>query len=295
MLVPERLWLLAGAALVVPAPLLAQPTIPSDPAVAPPPVAKPVTPEKRVYTLADFARFAPKTAYDMLSQVPGFTVQSVDTTTRGLGQASENVLINGQRVANKLGAVDQLQRTPASNVERIEIVEAASVGIAGLTGQVANVILKETKKGSGQFEYRANARAHFTKPEFLARSISYSGKEGPVDYTLSVTNGSGRGGIGGRSSSRTPTTTLSRLAMRSFTRSMRRRTFRASSPSMARAQPPAISSSVTHLIGILRTYATRGWRPTASCVPAQTCRALPATWATSTATTTSPSGRGGLS
>jgi outer membrane receptor for ferrienterochelin and colicins len=197
MLVGRYSWLLVGAALAMPSPLLAQATGPSDSAVAPAPVAKPVTREKRVYTVADFARFAPKTAYDMLSQVPGFTIQSVDTTTRGLGQASENVLINGQRVANKLGAVDQLQRTPASNVERIEIVDAASLGIAGLTGQVANVILKSTSKASGQFEYLTNARAHFTKPELLGGSVSYSGKEGPVDYTLSVKNDYGRGGIGG--------------------------------------------------------------------------------------------------
>jgi outer membrane receptor for ferrienterochelin and colicins len=197
MLVARHSWLLVGAALAMPSPLLAQANGPSDSAVAPAPVAKPVTPEKRVYTVADFARFSPKTAYDMLSQVPGFTIQSVDTTTRGLGQASENVLINGQRVANKLGAVDQLQRTPASNVERIEIVAAASLGIAGLTGQVANVILKSTSKASGQFEYLANARAHFTKPELLGGSVSYSGKEGPVDYTLSVKNNYGRGGIGG--------------------------------------------------------------------------------------------------
>ena len=110
---------------------------------------------KRVYAPADFARFAPKTAYDMLSQVPSFTIRNVDTSERGLGQASENVLINGQRIANKLGAVDQLQRTPASSVDRIEIVDAASLGIAGLAGQVANVILKTaTGKGGGQFEYR---------------------------------------------------------------------------------------------------------------------------------------------
>jgi outer membrane receptor for ferrienterochelin and colicins len=197
MFMPGRSWLLAGAALIMPAPLLAQATAPSDSAVAHAPVAKPVTPEKRVYTVADFARFAPKTAYDMLGQVPGFTIQSVDTTTRGLGQASENVLINGERVANKLGAVDQLRRTPASNVERIEIVAAASLGIAGLTGQVANVILKPTSKASGQFEYIANGRAHFTRPELLGGSVSYSGKEGSVDYTLSVKNGYGRGGIGG--------------------------------------------------------------------------------------------------
>jgi outer membrane receptor for ferrienterochelin and colicins len=190
--------LLAGAALILSSPAFAQATGPSDPAIAPAPLAKAVTPEKRVYTLSDFARFAPKTAYDMLVQVPGFTIQGVDTSTRGLGQASENVLIKGQRVANKSGgAIDQLQRTPATNVERIEIVEAASLGIAGLSGEVANVILKVTKKSSGQFEYRANARAHYTLPELFGGSVSYSGEAGPVDYTLSVKNGYGRGGIGG--------------------------------------------------------------------------------------------------
>ena len=197
MLVFGQSWLFAGAALIISAPAFAQSASPADSAVAPPPVAKPVSSEKRVYTPADFTRFAPKTAYDMLGEVPGFNIQSVDTSVRGLGQASENVLINGQRVANKLGAVDQLQRTPASAVARIEIVDAASFGIAGLTGQVANVILKETKKASGQFDYEANARAHFTKPELFGGSVSYSGKEGPIDYTLSVQNGYGRAGIGG--------------------------------------------------------------------------------------------------
>src|SRR5689334_4369081 len=194
-----RFGLFAAASMLAFSAAAAQtyPPPPSDSAVAPPPVAKPAGPEKRVYTLADFARFAPKSAYDMLVQVPGFTIHSVDTSVRGLGQASENVLINGQRINNKTGAIDQLQRTPASSVERIEIVDAASLGIAGLTGQVANVVLNQTKKASGQFDYEANARAHFTRPELLGGSLSYSGKEGPVDYTLSVKNGYGRGGIGG--------------------------------------------------------------------------------------------------
>ncbi|HEX3424076.1 MAG TPA: TonB-dependent receptor plug domain-containing protein [Sphingomicrobium sp.] len=197
MLAVRPSWLLAGAALTLSVPASAQAAA-SDSASAPAPQAKSVSPDKRVYTLADFARFAPKTAYDMLSQVPGFNIQTVDTTDRGLGQASENVLINGQRIANKSGgAVDQLQRTPASSVNRIEIVDAASLGIAGLSGQVANIILKATKKASGQFEYDANARTNFTKPELLGGSLSFSGKEGPVDYTLSVKNGYGRGGIGG--------------------------------------------------------------------------------------------------
>lgn len=182
-----RIALLAGAAAAVPAVSVAQ--------VAPP-VASPAG-TKRVYTPADFARFAPKTAYDMLVQVPSFTIRSA-STERGLGQASENVLINGQRIANKSGgAIDQLQRISAANVERIEVLDAASLGIAGLSGQVANVIVKSAAKSSGQFEWNPAWRAHFAKPEWLGGSISYSGRTGPLDYTLSVKNAYGRGGFGG--------------------------------------------------------------------------------------------------
>jgi hypothetical protein len=198
MLVLRRSWLLGSAALAMPAAALAQtPPPPSDPNVAPAPVATAVA-AKRVYTAADFARFAPRTAYDMLVQVPSFTIRSNDQSQRGLGQASENVLINGERIANKSGgAIDQLRRTPAPNVDRIEIVDAASLGIAGLQGQVANVILKTVTKSSGQFEYNPSFRAHYAKPEFLAGLLSYSGKEGPVDYTLSIQNQPGRGAFGG--------------------------------------------------------------------------------------------------
>jgi hypothetical protein len=69
-----RLLLLAGSCLAFAQPSLAKPA-----------AAAAVSAQKRVYTLTDFARFAPKTAYDMLAQVPGFTIQTVDTSTRGLG------------------------------------------------------------------------------------------------------------------------------------------------------------------------------------------------------------------
>ena len=152
---------------------------------------------KRVYTPADFARFAPKTAYDMLVQVPSFTIRGAESD-RGLGQASENVLINGQRVANKSGgAIDQLQRVSAGDVERVEILDAASLGIAGLSGQVANFILKATRSASGQFEWNPSARAHYARPSILAGLVSYSGKSGPLDYTLSIKNSPGRGAFGG--------------------------------------------------------------------------------------------------
>jgi outer membrane receptor for ferrienterochelin and colicins len=179
------LW--AGSIMAASTPLMAQT----------PPAAGPATASKRIYAPADFARFAPKTAYDMLAQVPSFTIRSADQE-RGLGQASENVLINGQRIADKSGgAIDQLQRTSAQAVERIEIVEAGSLGIPGLSGQVANVILKSQAKGSGQFSWNPGFRAHFTKPQYDNLTVSYSDKTGPLDYTVSAAALSGRGGLGG--------------------------------------------------------------------------------------------------
>lgn len=185
--------LLASAALFVPNAASAQAAPTVTPASDPPPAAA----GAKVFTPADFARFAPRTAYDMLSQVPGFTIQSADST-RGLGEASENVLINGQRVTDKSGgAIAQLEKVPAADVVRIEIKEAASVGIAGLTGQVADVILKSDRKASGNFSLSPQLRAHYAKPRWYAGSLSYSGTTGNLGYTLSIENSPGRGALGG--------------------------------------------------------------------------------------------------
>src|SRR3546814_9776640 len=72
---------------------------------APPPVADPAVALGQalagtVYTPADFTRYAPKTALDMLNQVPGFSIRENDTV-RGLGQATGNVLFNGARPSTK--------------------------------------------------------------------------------------------------------------------------------------------------------------------------------------------------
>jgi hypothetical protein len=161
------------------------------------PAAAPAATGKRVYVPADFARYAPKNALDMLRQVPGFTIlQAVEE--RGLGQASENVLLNGQRISNKSGgAVGELEKTPAANVERIEIVNAATLDIAGLNGQVANIIVKAEKKASGQFSWRPEFRAHFTDPILTRGDVSYSGKQGPIDYNVGLNSGGNRSGAGG--------------------------------------------------------------------------------------------------
>jgi hypothetical protein len=150
----------------------------------------------QIYTPEDFARFAPRSALDMLNQVPGFDIITNDQG-RGLGQASDNVIINGERVASKSeNLFDVLQRIPAARVVRIEIVDGATLGIPGLSGQVANVF---TKGGaiSGRYEWRGVWRPQYAKPSFVAGEVSVSGSTSRLEWNLAATHNIGRGGAGG--------------------------------------------------------------------------------------------------
>jgi outer membrane receptor for ferrienterochelin and colicins len=150
----------------------------------------------RTYLPAEFAQFAPRTALDMLSRVPGFGIKE-EEDERGLGEATGNVLINGQRISGKSNdVVTELSRIPAGNVERIEIVDGATLDVPGLSGQVANVIVRSTGI-SGQWAYRPEFRSYYTDPLFTRFEVSVSGTKGPVQYTLGIDNRANRSGAGG--------------------------------------------------------------------------------------------------
>lgn len=150
----------------------------------------------RTFFPADFAQFAPRTALDMLTRVPGFSIRQ-GGQERGLGQASINVLINGQRISGKSNdVVTELSRIPAQNVERIEIVDGATLDVPGLSGQVANVIVI-SREISGQFGYRPEFREYNTDPLFTRFEVSVGGTRGPVEYTIGLSNPSSRSGASG--------------------------------------------------------------------------------------------------
>ena len=184
------------ALLLLPAPALAQEAADPTPTPAPSPAATPAADGKLVYTPADFARFAPKTALDMLNQVPGFTIVEPDQG-RGLGEANTNVLINGERLALKSESIfDRLNKISASKVERIEIVDGATLNIPGLSGQVANIIV--TGGGlSGQFRWDTRFRPDYVRPRWFGGSISINGSTDRLDYTLALSNPGGRGAARG--------------------------------------------------------------------------------------------------
>ncbi|MDR7058568.1 MULTISPECIES: TonB-dependent receptor plug domain-containing protein [unclassified Sphingopyxis] len=192
---------LMAVAAVLSAPALAQETA-APTGDTPPPAPTEIAPTatttaRQVYTPADFARYAPNNAYDMLIQVPSFQIRD-NENLRGLGQATGNVLFNGERPSNKADDMyTQLSRIPASNVERIEIVDGATLDIPGLSGQVANIVYR-ADAFSGQFSWKPEFRAHYTDPLLTRADVSVRGRAGAVEYEVALNNDdSARSGAGG--------------------------------------------------------------------------------------------------
>ncbi|QSX77851.1 TonB-dependent receptor plug domain-containing protein [Agrilutibacter solisilvae] len=150
----------------------------------------------RTYAPADFSRYAPRSALDMLEQVPGFVIRE-PVQERGLGQATGNVLLNGQRLSGKSNdVVGQLSRIPAGNVVRIEIRDGATLDIPGLSGEVANVVTK-AEGVRGSWAWRPDFRKYYTNPQYTRGEIALSGARGGLDWTLGLTNQANHSGAGG--------------------------------------------------------------------------------------------------
>ena len=162
---------------------------------------------RQVYTPADFARYSPRSAWDMVRQIPGFTVRD-NEQTRGFGNATGNILINGARPTNKTDEFEtQLSRIPASSVVRIEVLDGASLAIPGLSGQVANIVVK-SGGAKGQFSWTPDIRAHFSDPILLRGDVTVSGKSGNLDYSVGLAEDGNRSGAGGPTTITLPGDTL---------------------------------------------------------------------------------------
>lgn len=113
---------------------------------SPPPLI--AEPKVTVYPAAFFDDFRPDTAFQMLSRLPGFQYDG-GAVLRGFAGAEGNVRIDGQLPASRSdGLTSILQRTPASSVERIDLITGGARGI-DMQGKtlIANVVLKKTAGG----------------------------------------------------------------------------------------------------------------------------------------------------
>jgi outer membrane receptor for ferrienterochelin and colicins len=141
---------------------------------------------RQLYDANVFARFAPQTARDMVSQIPGFTITEL-SEDRGLGEASQNVLINGSRISGKSNdARSVLSRISAASVIRLEIVDGATLDIAGLSGQVLNVVTKPDSL-SGNYNWNIRFRDRIKTNPF-GGEVNLSGKLGAGNFTLGLAN-----------------------------------------------------------------------------------------------------------
>jgi outer membrane receptor for ferrienterochelin and colicins len=141
---------------------------------------------RQIYEVSQFARFAPQTALEMAQEIPGFAISAL-STDRGLGEASQNVLINGQRITGKSNdAETALRRIPISSVVRFEIADGATFNVSGINGQILNVVTKADAL-QGSFTWRGRVRGRIN-PMFTSAEINLSGKLGKGDFTLGLSN-----------------------------------------------------------------------------------------------------------
>ncbi len=99
------------------------------------------------YPAAFFAPYQPNTALDMVSHLPGFSLD-IGNAVRGFGGAAGNVLVDGARPTSKDDALDEiLKRIPVSSVLRIEIIRGGAPGV-DMQGKtvLANVVRRHDGK-----------------------------------------------------------------------------------------------------------------------------------------------------
>lgn len=140
-----------------------------------------------------FNEFAPQSALDMIQRVPGFRLRISDSEGRGLGQRTDNVLLNGRQLSSKSSNVgEQLERLTVNKVVRIEIIDGTTLGIPGLTGDVANVI---TRSGglTGTWEWRPEFRER-RQPRLNDFRLSLAGEAPDLTYSVSFSDSGGRNG-----------------------------------------------------------------------------------------------------
>lgn len=147
-------------------------------------------PGRRQYDAAYFAQYSPATALQMAQRVPGFSIEQVDSSLRGFGQAAGNVVINGQRPSAKSETIETiLSRIPASRVLRIEVAAGDQFG-AEFSGkpQVLNLVTNVSGGVAGTVE--GSVRREFTGkllPEGSASTLVKRGRS-TVNLALKIGN-----------------------------------------------------------------------------------------------------------
>lgn len=145
---------------------------------------------RQTYYPEDFSQFVPRSALDLVKQVPGFSVDE-GGGDRGFGQADTNVLINGRRISGKSnGPTEALERLSVDSVIRLEVVDGASLDIGGMSGQVVNVVTASERDVTGLFRYTPRFRPTGANSEERLRefTVALTGGSDDSEWTLRLAN-----------------------------------------------------------------------------------------------------------
>jgi outer membrane receptor protein involved in Fe transport len=128
-----------------------------------------------------FAAAQPSTALDMITRLPGFSLEQGDNA-RGFAGTSGNFLINGERPTTKNESLeDMLRRISASTVERIDLIRGGAPGI-DMQGRtvMANIVLKRTV----QVEKVVNLQTYLYPDGFFGPILELQGSRREGDNAL---------------------------------------------------------------------------------------------------------------
>jgi hypothetical protein len=156
------------------------------------------------YPPSFFEESRPSTALDMITRLPGFTLDGGDDA-RGFAGTASNVLINGERPTTKSeGVEDILKRISATAVERVELIRGGAPGI-DMQGRtiLANVVIKTTV----QVEKVADLQTYLYPDGFFGPLLEFQASrrdgineiEGSLKATIDRTNQTYDGGARSRS------------------------------------------------------------------------------------------------
>jgi outer membrane receptor for ferrienterochelin and colicins len=172
--------------------MMCGPALAQGPEILPTQEAQAPATGTQVFDAAYLAQYTVNNAEDLLRRLPGVTTVldggggggGPNANQRGLGAGSDQILIDGKRLASKANNVGAtLRRIPATSVDRVELIRGSSDAVQS-EGLVINVVLKRGVQigGAGNFEvaYRFSDMGYGE----VDGLVSYANTWGPISYVL---------------------------------------------------------------------------------------------------------------
>ncbi|UUZ54620.1 TonB-dependent receptor plug domain-containing protein [Massilia sp. H-1] len=140
------------------------------------------TASKTVINQEELLKYGDSNIFDVLKRAPGVTVIGNSIRMRGLGNGYTQILVNGERPAPGFS----LENVPPSQIERIEIVRAATAefSMQAIAGTI-NIVLKKVVS-KAQRDLRINS-VLTGESKNASATLTLADRTGNLSYFLNAT------------------------------------------------------------------------------------------------------------